>query len=349
VVLVTLSLACGGAKAPATADSVRESRALPVYVEAVKSGAAVEVVPATGAVEATYQVPVVARTEATVRRVLVEVGATVEEGQPLLELDNPLLDTGLERSRAVLASLEREKKNLSTLTERGYAPARSLDDVETELAQARVALKEAKAGRARLSIDAPRAATVLTRTVEPGQTIAPGSVLFTLADTSELRVRATLSEVHMGRVRQGQPVQLRSLASPETPISAVVSRIEPMVAADSGTATLLIALPSDASRAGLLPGMFMEASIQVAERPDALLVPREAIAYRDDVATCFAVEGGVARLRDVVLGASVGSWVEVKAGLAAGEVVVVAGQSGLQDGSAVEVMTRAVRASSDPP
>jgi multidrug efflux pump subunit AcrA (membrane-fusion protein) len=105
----------------------------------------------------------------------------------------------------------------------------------------------------------------------------------------------------------------------------------------SRTATADIAVPNPGQV--LRPGMFADVEIETASR-DALLVPRDALVRQEGTAVfyVYAVDGGIAKRRELRLGESFNSSVEVLGGLTEGETIVTAGRYRLHDGSEVEVV-----------
>ena len=90
----------------------------------------------------------------------------------------------------------------------------------------------------------------------------------------------------------------------------------------------------------LRPGMIAEARI-LSQRLEAVItIPRRSIMQRQDGATVFVVEDGMARLRSVTLGAGENGTVVVAGGLSAGEAVVIDGARQLADGDGVRVLSK---------
>lgn len=93
--------------------------------------------------------------------------------------------------------------------------------------QARAQLDEAQANRQDLVVRAPFAGTVVTRAAEPGEIVAAGTPIVTLVDLAAVYLRGYVPEGQIGSVKAGQPARIFLDSSPEEPIDAVVSRIDP--------------------------------------------------------------------------------------------------------------------------
>jgi membrane fusion protein YbhG len=98
---------------------------------------------------------------------------------------------------------------------------------QAEAERARAQLEEARANRKDLHVIAPFAATVATRTAEPGEVVMAGTPIVTLVNLEEVYLRAFVPEGQIGRVRVGQPARVYLDSAPATPIEAQVTRIDP--------------------------------------------------------------------------------------------------------------------------
>ena len=99
--------------------------------------------------------------------------------------------------------------------------------LEADAERARAQLDEARANRADLSVIAPFAGTVATRTAEPGEVVMAGTPIVTLVNMGEVYLRGFVPEGDIGRVRLGQPARVYLDSSPKTPVEAFVSRVDP--------------------------------------------------------------------------------------------------------------------------
>jgi HlyD family secretion protein len=98
---------------------------------------------------------------------------------------------------------------------------------QAEAERARAQLEEARANRKDLHVIAPFAATVATRTAEPGEVVMAGTPIVTLVNLEEVYLRAFVPEGQIGRVRVGQPARVYLDSAPATPIEAHVTRVDP--------------------------------------------------------------------------------------------------------------------------
>jgi membrane fusion protein (multidrug efflux system) len=179
------------------------------------------------------------------------------------------------------------------------------------------------------------AGVVTRRAITPGELAAPGVPLFVVAQTGSVYVTLDLSETDLGQVRSGQPVALRVDAYPGRIFEGVVREVAP--AGDPRTRTFKVKVVVPNADRALRPGMFARGEITVGRVVNALVIPRDAVSTDSGQPTVFVVVDGIARSRTVAIGPTYGPVVEIRGGLALGDSVIVSGQSGLTDGTAVTI------------
>src|ERR1041385_3309994 len=107
------------------------------------------------------------------------------------------------------------------------AQQKEIASANAKLEQARAQLSEAEANRNDLNITAPFTGTVATRPAEPGEVVAAGTAIVTMLDLSKVYLRGFVPEGDIGKVKLDQPARVYLDSSPNQPIDAYVSRIDP--------------------------------------------------------------------------------------------------------------------------
>lgn len=224
-----------------------------------------------------------------------------------------------QRTRDVAASqLDAAKLQSASLSAKGadYAVARSA------LAQARAALAAAQAHLDLMTIEAPVAGTLISRSVEAGSVAQPGKVLLVLSPAGETQLTVQIDEKNLNYLKLNQKALASADAYPDQRFACEVVYINPGIDASRGSVEVKLTVPSPP--AYLLQDMTVSVDIEVAKRPDALSVPLEAV--RDAAGTkpwVMVVADGRAQRRNVKLGMRGGSGrVEVVDGLAPGDRVI---------------------------
>ncbi len=284
-----------------------------------------------------------------IERVLVEAGAAVEAGQPLIELDQSTLQVQLDdarlgveaaRLRTMRAQLEYERlqalaaKALVTEKERKEAEiAFRLAENETASQEARVRLLENSLAKG--VITAPYAGRVLSVAARPGMIATgadagrEGNTLLELADLAQLRVEAAINEIDVAVLTLGMPVEITFESVPEAKASGRITFIAPAAGkAPGGEATgasasrdfpLQIAIEQSHPR--VRPGMTARVHIETAAAAQALAVPHNAVFNDHETGDWFVFVRAAAPAAEPVktqveLGVRDRRHVEIKSGLA---------------------------------
>lgn len=272
-------------------------------VEAVqaKSGALPLVERLSGTVKARNQVAIRPEIEARVVEVLVESGAAVRRGQPLVRLDDRRLQDQLRQAaaslqlaeasaaeaRARVAEAEAETVrsrrlaedelisplDLETLEARLDAVEAAAAQSEARVAQAKATLAERRSDLARAVVRSPVDGRVGQRNAEVGMLADPGGVLFMVGDLGELRVEIPLTEAMLSYLEEGQRVRI--LPADGEPIEARLTRISPFLDERSFSTVAEIDLAADGDPT-LRPGAFVAVDVYYGESERVTLVPASA-------------------------------------------------------------------------
>jgi len=311
---------------------------------------------ASGTIAARREMPVgVAGEGGQVVRVLVDAGDWVQAGQVLAVVDRSVqaeqiagqaanIEVQRANARIAQANLDRALK----LVERGFISKADVDRLtatrDAAVAQVRVAaaaLGQLQASNARLNIVAPAAGLVLTRGVEPGQIVSPGSgVLFRIAKDGEFEMQARLAENDLARLTVGQSADVMPVGT-SAPFTGQIWQLSPTIDTQTREGVARIAL---AYNTALRPGGFASAQIR-SGAVTAPLLPESAI-LSDQKGAFVYVVGGNSKVerRAVKTGDVTAQGIVVTEGLSGNERVVMRAGGFLNPGDSVRPV--AVKASS---
>jgi len=282
--------------------------------EAVTTGTLVVEVSATGNLQPTNQVDVGSELSGIIERVYVDENDRVKKGQVLAVLDDSKLNDAVQRSRAALAAAEAQALQAeATVAEKqaalkrlqrvaaqsngAYISPSDMDTAEANakradadlasaragVAQARAALKTDETNLTKASIRSPIDGIVLTRKVEPGQTVAASfqaPVLFTLAeDLAKMELQVDVDEADVGQVKVGQQATFTVDAWPGRRYHAVISRVGYGSQEKNGVISYLTVLDVSNDDLSLRPGMTGTAQITTVTRDRVLLAPNAALRF----------------------------------------------------------------------
>lgn len=185
-----------------------------------------------------------------------------------------------------------------------------------------VAVVETNSTLALIEVRAPLAGTVVERAVQPGETVAEGAALYTVADLSTVWIDLALPQRDAARVRVGQPIALHLDATdPSAATPATIAWLSPTASADAQTLTARVVLPNPDAR--WRPGLFVTADLVLAETTVPVAVKASALQTLFAFTVVFSQHGEIYQARPLTLGRRSGGFVEVLSGLRAGESYVV--------------------------
>ncbi len=228
---------------------------------------------AAGNINLIEEAQVVAHIDGFVKELLVEVGDTVNAGDPLLSLDQEDLKRAVEQARIDLASSQLRLRRLLT----------SADEIDLELgklnvAQAELDLQKALQDLAAAQMAAPITGSVLTLNAAPGTKVSSGTVVATLADPGRLELTVQVAEVDIPRIESGHPVEVVIDAFPDETFAGEISRIDPFNKTQSGVINYPVTIRLlDNDLGPVLPGMTAVATLRNEPVEDRWLVPTSAL------------------------------------------------------------------------
>lgn len=328
VLLVSLLLAAGAAGWYWWARAQKARIPVSPYItEPLKRGDLSLSITATGNLEPTNEVTVGSELSGTTLEVYVDINDHVTKGQPLAKLDMTKLLQQTESTRAAVtsakarvsvaqATLKETEASLARLRElsklsngRAVSQAEldtataSVDRAQAELLNAEAAVGEAEA-RVKINesdleksvIKSPIDGIVLTRSVEPGQTVAASFTapeLFIIAEKLEhMQLDVAVAEADIGNVSAGQKATFMVDAWPNRVYNAVVKKVSYGSAVTDNVVTYVTELEVANDDLSLRPGMTATADIHVAERKGVLLVPSAALRFDPAAATALLAGNG---------------------------------------------------------
>jgi RND family efflux transporter MFP subunit len=305
-------------------------------------------VTASGPLAAKRDQPVgVAGQGGRVVRVLVDSGTWVRAGQVLAVIDRSVqtqqaaqLAAEVEAARANAALAQSNYDRAVALQGRGFISKAEIDakkaardaaNAQVRVAQAQLGATRAQIGQ--LDVVAPSAGLILSRNVELGQIVSPGSgALFHLAEGGAMELNAQLSQQDLAFIHVGMPAQVTSVGSTRSFVGNVW-QVAPMIDPQSRLGQVRVAVPYDTS---MRPGGFAEAKIG-AGTTTAPLLPQSAVLSDDKGNYVYIVNSkNAVERRDITIGEVDESGVTIASGLTGNEAVVLSAGPFLNPGQKVK-------------
>lgn len=295
-----------------------------------------------------------ARVPGRIVAVYANLGDRVKEGDRLLLLDSPAFgEAQLEyrKARTSLAVAEKAFKRAKALIDGGAIGVGEYQRRDADYENARADLHEAEeklhllgmtereiqrlaaktlphAEVAQVSLRAPFTGEVIERSATIGEVIDPNKMLFTVADLSTVWVRADFPEQQAGRLKTGLTIEVRVSAYPDQVFRGAITYVGAVIDPTTRTVTARADVSNPDRR--LRPEMFAEVTLMTDEQ-SVLSVPRGAVQQVGNRLVAF-VARGMRRFEscEVTVGEASDDYVQVKAGLAAGDEVVTQGSYALK-------------------
>ncbi|WP_448187304.1 efflux RND transporter periplasmic adaptor subunit [Azospirillum sp. sgz301742] len=307
-----------------------------------------ETVRLSGSVDPVNWTLVKSEVAATLAEVLVREGQAVKRGDVLARFDTRDLanrlaekESNLAGAKAQLVYAEKTRAKSLALRQKDIIAEANLDQAQStwQFQQATVQAMAAQVEMARKALNdavvrSPIDGMVAERTVNPGETLAVNTKMFSVVDLSRVEVTATVPADDVARLKPGQPVALRVEGFGERIFQGTLARINPQ--ARAGTRAIPVYVAVENADGSLRGGMFATGDVVVAEAENAIALPPAALRHDDQGDFVLTVVDSRLTRTPVRRG---GAWgraelVQVE-GLTASDLVVTAPLPGLQPGQAV--------------
>jgi RND family efflux transporter MFP subunit len=345
------------------AGRVPQVEVAPVTVSPAGARDGVPVLSGAGyVVSADRYISIGVRVAGRIDRYLVEEGTRVSAGDALVELDAREYRATVERAAANMklaqaeAVLAKQKRvRAETLFRTGVVSKEELDirRAEDDTAAAKIGTAKADLDAARVALEyttlrAPRSGVILAKLKEVGEIAVPGGFsgsgdLIRMANLEDLRGQVDVTEAELAKIRMGQRAEVVPDAYPDRRYPAHVVKLYPQV--DKQKGTLRIEVQIEKPDENLWPDMsaritFLE-PVQGAPGAAVVLVPRSAVRQSPQGTYAWVLDGDRVRRTPVTTGPEFADQVQVTAGLAGRERVVIGDTPPLQDGQQVREAARA--------
>jgi len=251
-----------------------------------------------------------------------ETGTQVSQDSILLSIYSPELVAAQQEYVVALSNAERFKNKASgSVLQSARERLRLLDVPAHQIKE----LEKSRKPMRSLHIHSPFKGRVMNIGAREGQYVTPKDELYMIADLGRIWVYVDVYEDDQPWLKIGDQAVMRVRAAPGKKFVGEVSFIHPTQ--DPKTRTVRVRLAFDNPDLLLKPGMFANVVLQVDPRPEALVVPSEAIVRSGDREQLFVAKGnGKFEPRDVVLGISAAGYSQILDGVSAGEQVVTSSQ-----------------------
>lgn len=335
---LALSLAAAAAACAGASEELPVSSE-PQNVEVSTAAASYGMITVPATVVATEQAELATRISGTIRQVLVDIGARVSAGGPLVTLDSKEIDARIRSAEAAVQLARQWHLRIAALAADGAATAQELDDANAQLEMAEAALRDARAQRDYVVLRAPFDGVITTRRADPGDLAVPGVPILEMMGIASLKIEADLPAEMAGRLTVGDRINVyRAETARRHP--AKVTRVVPAVERTSRRFRIEARFePDSTGLPNIPPGTFVR--VELGEPSTTTRwIPADVVVSRGQLDGVFVVEGDELRLRWVRLGQRLGETVELLAGPGSNALLVRAPAAHLLDGQLVGTISR---------
>ena len=315
---------------------------MPAEVAVALRDTVVDAIQATGQIEAVQSTQLRPEVQGRITVILVREGQSVATGTALFKVDDAEL-----KAQVAQAQAERDVAQQAQVRTKQLIAQNAASQADLENADANARSKEASYDLLRVRLDrtvvrAPFGGIVGRRLVSIGDYVTPQTPLISLQTVNPQHAVFQVPERYAERLRLGQLVTFQVGALPGKNFSGEVVFVDPVIELPGRTILIKARVPNPERQ--LQAGMFIEARLATSVRPNAVVVPEDAILPLEGSTFVWVVKDGKADRRAVTLGVRTAGWAEIQGGgVEAGDQVVVGGLERLFPGA--NVMAQVVQRS----
>jgi len=316
-----------------------------LYSSTLKSGPAI-----SGTLTAEREARVRAQVAGTVIATYPEQGQWVKQGALLARIDDQSVRDAYLSAKSQVRSAElalevakRNQERSEALARAGAIADRDLEtatwnatNAEAQLADAKSRLASAEQEVRYTTVRAPFAGVVSERSASAGDVVQTGGALYTIIDPASLRFDGTVPAEQVGRLERGAPVEFAVSGYPGKVFNGKIDRINPTADPATRQVRVYVSVPNADQR--LVAGLYAEGRVGTAVRR-AVVAPASAVDQRGVTPTVLRIRQGRVEQVTVQLGVrdEADDRIELRAGVAAGDTLLLGNAAGVLPGAAVRV------------
>lgn len=317
-------------------------------------------------VEAAEEAVVSSQGSGKVIKVLFENGNLVKMGAPLVQLDsvdavnqlkmaNAQLETAnalLKKTEAGFATTKLSYERTLALFNQGGAAQVDLDNAKAALDMGNADLSSAKAGietakatvqmrqtaLSQMTIKAPMAGIMDAKAVNLGQFLSPGAVIASVKDVNYVDAVFQVEQDALSDIAIGQNAELKLQGANDKVYKGIISSVD--LSADPKSRVFTAKMHIENKNGELRPGVFAWVDLKAERLSEVLTLPVDLVSGKEGAYYVFVNEGGVARIKPLMLGEVFGNRVQIKAGISEKDEIISSNLNTLQDGDLVNTSNK---------
>ena len=342
----------------------KPEKATPVEVKKVRRGPITSSINAVAVLSPKEKASVRSLVTGLIQDLLVEEGDVLKKGQKIAILSRPGSSSLIQQARVAYQKARRDVKRLKVLVKKGLVPEEELIQAKFVRDQNAIELRRLREEAKHETLRSPIAGVVVKRPVYQGESVSPGQLVVEVMDLSQIYAPLKLPDRWAMKVTEGMSARLLDRDGQTLTTSAEVTYVSPIIDAETGTFVVWVSphyqkrtstsrrsktkqqnkhrshhkkdIQAGLTAQQLKPGLFVNVEITLDHKDSALLVPRQAILYKDGRPMVSQVIDNRVRIRELTLGYTEKNLLEVLSPLREGDIVISFGQRGLEEGTLVK-------------
>lgn len=318
---------------------VQPDRAVPVEAKKLVAGKTLREITSIGSLKANKEVIIKAEITGKIKEIAFTEGSDVNAGDTLVKFEDTALQAEVDRWSAEYALRKEETDRNRTLFQQKAGAQKNFHESEAQMKIALAQLENAKFQLTKATIKAPFSGKIgiLKGSSHPGNIVQQQSEMVNLVDNSKMKVEFMVPARFLNDVAIGQAVDITLEAYPNKVFSGAVDAIDSEVDPKNHSILVRAVIPNENN--SLKHGMFVNVKLVTGEKDGVIVVDDECLDREGQHEFVWVIDKkGQAYRRKVITGAKNENGVEIVAGLASGEIVVVSGQLRLTDGAKTKIL-----------
>jgi len=342
--IVVIALLCG-CKPDETAPPKKAEPPVAVKLVPTSKGDITRSITLPALIVANQHATLFSKVTGYVKRIAVDKGDQVKEGDVIAELEVPELiaDAARYKADAEIAALDFQRASEAQKKAPDLIPLQTIDTAKARSASAKANMARANTLLGYSKIIAPFTGTVTHRFVDPGAFVpaatgsspATNAAVVTVDDFNVVRVQINVPEPEVPLLKNGLPVRTSLEELPGKIFDGSITRCSQ--ALDESTRTMLVEVDLKNDNGPLRPGMFATAKIGIEKHSNVSLAPVEAVMVEKTGSSIFVVDNGVAKKLSIKTGFNDGQNVEILEPTPPPTSIIAIGKTALVNGQSVAV------------
>ena len=327
---VVLMALCGcGEKKEAAAEQTVRVKVQQIQAEAVNGEQGF-----SGTIEEQSGAALSFSSAGTIKRILVDAGQTIHQGQLIAELDPTTLQNAYTISKTALEQAQDTYNRMKELHDAGSLPEMQWIQIENQLKSATASEAMAKKALSDTKLYAPFSGFIASKSAEIGQTATPGMPIVKLVNIASVKVKISVPEDDIQRIQKGSSMKVVVPALDNRQFEGRVT--ERGVSADPRSRTYEVKATINNPNGQLLPGMICQAFTNYMQGMTGVFIPANLVQLDSDNKTfVWVVNGDKAVKREIFISGETAQGAQVSGGLSDGDQLIVAGQQKVSNGMKV--------------